>query len=71
MRSSGIIGIPLQLPSGWQLIAGYLVGPDVNLSGLNLSGANLSGVDLTGANLTGTNLLGANLNEVRSGGIIE
>lgn len=45
----------------WKLVAGYLVGPQANLSGANLSGANLSGLNLSGVDLSQTNLVRANL----------
>lgn len=40
--SSGkVTGKPKALPSGWTLIAGYLVGPGANLDGAALAKANL------------------------------
>ena len=65
VSSGGIIGPP-SLPAGYQLVNGYIVGPNVDLSGADLSGAilfgaNLSGADLGGADLTGAILIGANL----------
>ena len=69
-HSGGIIGSPV-LPTGWQLVHGWLVGPGAyldwatlagaDLHGLNLSGAELVRTDLTGASLAGTNLSGAYL----------
>jgi uncharacterized protein YjbI with pentapeptide repeats len=64
--SSGLIGTPSALPTGWSLIGGVLYGPSANLQNLNLTGANLGGANLAGAslqyaNLTGANLAGANL----------
>ena len=55
------------MPTGWQIINGYLVGPEAdlsnaNLSGVNLSNANLSGVKLSGSILSNANLEGVNLN---------
>ena len=49
------------LPTNWQLIDGYLIGPRANLEGEDLSGADLSGADLTGANLINANLDGTDL----------
>ena len=54
------------LPTGWQLISGYLAGPTANLDEAALGGADLSSADLAGAfffraNLTGANLSDANL----------
>jgi uncharacterized protein YjbI with pentapeptide repeats len=64
--SGGLTGTPTALPAGWSIVAGYLMGPGANLTGVNLTNANLSGanltsVTLTNANLTGANLTGANL----------
>jgi uncharacterized protein YjbI with pentapeptide repeats len=69
--SGGVVGTPAALPSGWELVAGYLIGPGANLAGAdltdanlidaNLQGTNLTDADLTGADLTGANLTGANL----------
>merc|ERR1711934_275767 len=50
-----------QLPSGWKLINGYLVGPQANLSEANLAGANLSGATLTGANLSNAYLFNTDI----------
>jgi uncharacterized protein YjbI with pentapeptide repeats len=66
VKSFNIQGIPNFLPLNWRLIAGYLVGPGADLSGVNMLSFNLSNTDLTGANLanvnlTNTNLSGANL----------
>jgi uncharacterized protein YjbI with pentapeptide repeats len=69
VTSGGIVGTPSSFPPGWQLLNGFLVGPEANLSGADLSGADLSGVNLnrsnlTDANLAGTDLSGASLNFV-------
>lgn len=56
--SGNITGVPAALPSSWQLIQGYLIGPTANLVGANLSGQNLNGVDLNDVDLTGANLSG-------------
>ena len=84
VKSGFISGTPVALPSDWQVISGYLVGPEANLSSaslsfadlsstnlssVNLSSANLSYADLSGANLSGTDLNDANLSDVVSGGI--
>ncbi len=65
VQSGGITGAP-SIPSGWQLVDGYLVGADANLTGATLNGADLadaslSGTDFDGADLTGANLAGATL----------
>ena len=58
VTSGRITGTPSNLPTGWQLLSGYLVGP----------GANLTNADFTNQNLTNANLVGANLsNAIFSG----
>ena len=61
VRSGQIVGSPLSLPSGYQVVAGYLLGPRAYLSGANLAGLNLSGANLVDANLSSANLTGASL----------
>ena len=52
--SGNITGIPLGLPTGWQLAGGYLIGPSANLTGANLSNITLqSTTDFTGCVITG------------------
>tara|TARA_R110000737_G_scaffold305106_1_gene312602 strand:+ start:1278 stop:4964 length:3687 start_codon:yes stop_codon:yes gene_type:complete len=68
VSSGSITGTPW-LPTGYNLISGYIVGPNVDLTGADLGNADLSladltGADLTGADLTGADLTGANLAEV-------
>ena len=63
------------MPVNFQLINGYLIGPNsdlsgadlsgVDLSGADLSGIDLSGVDLSGADLSGANLSNATLNDIK------
>jgi Pentapeptide repeats (8 copies) len=53
------VGAPETLPTGWQLIRGYLVGPGANLSAANLTGVSPHEVNLTDANLTDALLVGA------------
>jgi uncharacterized protein YjbI with pentapeptide repeats len=60
VQSGGVTGTPAALPTNWQVVAGYLVGPGANLTNAVLTGANLSNADLAGANLTGANLDNAN-----------
>jgi uncharacterized protein YjbI with pentapeptide repeats len=43
---------PKDLPPGWAVRGGILVGPKANLSEMNLEGLDLDGVDLSNANLT-------------------
>ena len=60
VKSSGITSDgSTTLPTNWQLIEGYLIGPGADLTDADLTGADLSGVDLSGATLT----------NVKSGGI--
>ena len=77
--STSIVGVPASLPTGFQLIDGYLVGPGVDLGGAQLTGADLSGADLegtglddavlTGANIEGTDFTNTMLSGVVSGGL--
>jgi uncharacterized protein YjbI with pentapeptide repeats len=64
VSSGGITGQPLALPFQFELLKGYLIGQNANLtmadlSGVNLSGDRLDSVNLTRANLTSANLSGA------------
>ena len=71
VQSGGITGPPASLPTDYQFINGFLIGPSVQLSGEDLAGLDLADMDLTGAiltyanldqaTLTATNLSGANL----------
>ena len=59
MVSGQVTGTPLNLPSPWQLLDGYLIGPGANLveaelSGVTFDNADLYAVDLYQADLTGT-----------------
>ena len=68
VESGNIIGTP-SLPPGYQIINGYIVGPEVDVSNANLISAYLSGanlyniyfydVDLRYANFSGADLSGA------------
>ena len=51
IRSGGINGRPV-LPNGYKLLNGYIVGPEVDLSGANLDYQDLSNLDLFETNLT-------------------
>ncbi|HXA33587.1 MAG TPA: pentapeptide repeat-containing protein, partial [Acidimicrobiales bacterium] len=44
---------PTQLPSGWTLLGGLLLGPSANLTDATLAGLDLGGVNLAHATLTG------------------
>jgi uncharacterized protein YjbI with pentapeptide repeats len=73
--SGGIIGTPAELPSGWELASGYLIGEECNLSGANLSGDDLSGYDFTfcgmpNANLSDADLMAANMSGANLSGAI-
>ena len=61
VTSGRITGTPSSLPTHWQLVNGYLVGPRANLAGAALANTDLTGADLTGANSTARNLTGATL----------
>ena len=47
VKSGGIVGETANLPTGWKLINGYLIGPGADLAEANLEGADLTGVTLT------------------------
>lgn len=86
LGSHGVTGTPAVLPDNWQLVAGFLLGPGVDLSGAMMSGINLSGMhlwgarfsraDLSGADLSGSDLTGAHFRYAKlegcdfSGGIL-
>ncbi len=71
--SGGLVGVPAQLPATgrFRVVEGYLVGPNVNLTGaaftpaaqlgISLSATNFTNADLTGLNLTGAFMNNANL----------
>ena len=59
--SSNLTGKPAQLPDGWILRSGMLLGPKADLSRANLQGLDLSQLDLSGANFANSNLTNANL----------
>ncbi len=56
--SGGITGMPASLPPPWQLINGFLIGPDARLEQADLSGAAISGADLFGDDLYRANVTG-------------
>jgi len=57
--SGDLQGTPSELPPGWIVANGYLVGPGADLTGADLTGADLTGADLTGTILTGATITGA------------
>jgi uncharacterized protein YjbI with pentapeptide repeats len=61
VSSGDITGFPAYLPSGWNVVSGYLVGPSANLSSADLAGANLASANLSDANFTDADLDNANL----------
>ena len=69
VTTGGVTGIPAGLPTGWMLIAGYLIGNSANLTDASLAGADLTGTDLTNSDLAGADLTGATLTGVSSGSI--
>ena len=56
VQSGSVTGTPAALPTNWQLVNGYLLGPGANLTNAVLTGANLANADLANANFTGANL---------------
>ena len=67
--SGNINGTPT-LPSGYQMINGYIVGAGVDLTGADLTGADLTGANLEGADLSGADLSGADLRDALLAGTI-
>ena len=63
VSSGDIIGTPSALPTDWESVNGYLIGPEANLTSANLTGANLTGADLSDADLSDADLTGANLSD--------
>ena len=71
VKSGLIVGTPINLPTNYNYINGFLIGPFVDLSNvsllnmqmqnLSMVGVNLSNSDLTNSDLFGSNLLEANL----------
>ena len=51
--SRSIVGSTVELPPGWLLFRGQLVGPGANLTDATLTGANLGNVSLSGSTLNG------------------
>jgi uncharacterized protein YjbI with pentapeptide repeats len=49
VKSSGIIGSPSELPAGWLVRCGRLVGPGANLSVGSFNGCSLKSANVTGA----------------------
>lgn len=70
--SDKIVGTPVNMPTNWRLIGGFIIGPRVNLRGANLTGLDLRNIDMTGVNLDVANLTGADLRGAKlTGGKID
>jgi uncharacterized protein YjbI with pentapeptide repeats len=63
VTSGSLSGTPADLPANWEVAAGYLIGPEANLSAADLAGADLSGADFTSANLSDADLHGADISD--------
>ena len=61
VRSGGVHGTHIALPTGWTTANGYLVGPNATLTDADLTGASLNNADLAGADLSGATLTNAHL----------
>ena len=64
VASGRIVGTP-QLSAGWQLMNGYLVGPEADLTGADLAGVSFKDVDVSNIDLSG-----AILDNITSGGVV-
>lgn len=62
VQSGFIEGTP-SLPTFWEAVAGYLIGPTADLSGDDLVDVDLSNAYLTSADLTSAELIGVNLTD--------
>jgi uncharacterized protein YjbI with pentapeptide repeats len=65
--SGNLIGVPISLPTNYNLISGYIIGPFVNLNNANLFTSNFTNANLLGANINNINLSNATLNGLISG----
>lgn len=70
VSSSGVVGVPIALPTGWRIVKGYLVGPGAKLTYAQLTYSDLSGINLANATITGAVFTGSTLTGASSGGII-
>jgi hypothetical protein len=64
---SGISAVGTTLPTGFEVVATYLVGPGANISGVDFSGDDFTGAVLTTGTLTDDNFTGADLSGVDLG----
>ena len=75
VRSGGMTGTPIALPSPWQFAGGYLLGPGADLSGARLDGLDLWFLDLTDADISGASINQASFiystfTRIKSGGLL-
>ena len=63
-----VTGTPAELPAGWRMTVGTLVGPTADLGSASLEDAQLSGIDLTDANLRYADLRNADLSDANLSG---
>jgi len=63
VTSGSLSGTPADLPADWEVLAGYLIGPQANLQAADLTGANLTDADFTSADLSDADLYGANVTD--------
>jgi uncharacterized protein YjbI with pentapeptide repeats len=73
VKSGGIIGKPV-LPTGYQLVGGYIFGPGANLANAKLDNidiwwADFTNVDLRGASVDNASFIYSTYEGVKSGGI--
>jgi uncharacterized protein YjbI with pentapeptide repeats len=69
VSSGAIAGSPASLPGDFELVGGYLVGPQASLLDAALGGEDLRNADLEGAEIAGATFAGAQLAGVRSGSL--
>lgn len=71
IRSGGITAATLPtLPINYRLSYGYIVGPNLVLTGADLSNSDLSGATITGSTLSNANLSNATLTNLVSGSLV-
>jgi uncharacterized protein YjbI with pentapeptide repeats len=61
LRSGSLVGSPV-MPSGYRMVAGWVVGPNVSLWQADLSNQDLTGINLTNTSAFQTNLTNTVLN---------
>ena len=61
LTSGDLQGEPADVPAGWTLVNGYLVGAAATVPWAKLAGSDLSNMDLSNANFAWDNLAGVNL----------